>query len=211
MYIPKHFEQPSIEAMHALIRAYPLATLVTFGAEGLRADHIPLLLSENPAPYGLLSGHIPRANPVWREASNQTESIVVFQGPDAYITPSWYASKQETGKVVPTWNYAVVHAHGRIRVIDDAQWLRAHLEMLTQQQEGAFAHPWSVSDAPSDFTEKLFAGLVGIEIHIDKLVGKWKVSQNRSEQDKAGVAAGLRGLGVSNASQMAELVERGTR
>lgn len=209
MYIPKHFEQLSIEAMHELIRAYPLATLVTLDAEGLCANHIPLLLSEKPEPYGLLSGHVPRSNPVW-EASNQTVAIVIFQGPNAYITPSWYASKQETGKVVPTWNYTVVHAHGHIRAIDNPQWLRAHLEVLTNQQEAPFAHPWSVSDAPRDFTEKLLASLVGIEIQISKLIGKWKVSQNRPEQDKAGVVAGLRRLDISNTSQMAELVERGT-
>ena len=137
-------------------------------------------------------------------------AIVIFQGPNAYITPSWYATKQETGKVVPTWNYTVVHAHGYIRAIDNAQWLRAHLEILTNQQEVSLAHPWSVSDAPRDFTEKLLGGLVGIEIQISKLVGKWKVSQNRPEQDKVGVVNGLRSSGITNASQMADLVERGT-
>ncbi len=210
MYTPKHFEQPSIEAMHEHVRAYPLATLITLGAEGLCANHIPMHLSESPQPYGLLSGHVPRSNPVWREASNQVEAIVIFQGPNAYITPSWYASKKETGKVVPTWNYTVVHAHGHIRVIDDAQWLRAHLETITNQHEASHAHPWAVADAPNDFTEKLLGSLVGIEISISKLVGKWKVSQNRPEQDRAGVVAGLRSLGVSDTSQMAELVERGT-
>lgn len=210
MYIPKHFEQPDIQAMHELIRAHPLATLVTFGVDGLCANHIPLLLSEKPEPYGLLSGHVPRTNPVWCEASSQVEAMVIFQGPDAYITPSWYASKQQTGKVVPTWNYTVVHAHGHIRAIDDTEWLRAHLEMLTNQQEAAFPHPWSVSDAPGDFTEKLLGNLIGIEIPISKLIGKWKVSQNRPEPDKAGVVTGLRSLGVSNSSRMADLVERGT-
>jgi transcriptional regulator len=146
---------------------------------------------------------------VWREASNGTETIVIFQGPNAYITPSWYATKKETGKVVPTWNYTVVHAHGHIRSIDSAQWVRAHLETLTNQQEASFSQPWSVSDAPSEYTERLIGGLVGIEIAISKLVGIWKVSQNRPEQDRAGVVAGLRNLGAPDALQMAELVERG--
>jgi transcriptional regulator len=195
--------------MHELIRAYPLASLITLGADGLCANHIPMHLSEKPQPYGLLSGHVPRSNPVWREASNGVEAIVIFQGPNAYITPSWYATKKETGKVVPTWNYTVVHAHGHIRIIDDAQWLKVHLETITNQQEASQPHPWAVSDAPSDFTEKLFGSLVGIEISISKLIGKWKVSQNRPEQDKAGVVAGLRSVGVSDASKMAGLVERG--
>lgn len=210
MYTPKHFEQPSIEAMHALVRSYPLGTLITLGAQGLCANHIPMHLSDKPAPYGLLSGHVPRANPVWHEASPDVEVMVIFQGPNAYITPSWYATKKETGKVVPTWNYTVVHAHGHLRVIDDAQWLRAHLETITHQQEASLANPWAVSDAPSDFTEKLFSHLVGIEITISKLFGKWKVSQNRPARDQAGVVAGLRSAGVADASQMARLIERGT-
>lgn len=209
MYTPKHFEQPSVEVMHELIRTYPLATLITLGAEGLCVNHIPMHLSEMPKPNGLLSGHVPHSNPIWREASNGVEAIVVFQGPNAYITPSWYASKKETGKVVPTWNYTVVHAHGHIRVIDDAQWLRAHLEQITDQQEASLPHPWAVSDAPSNFTEKLLGTLVGIEIVINTLVGKWKVSQNRPEQDKVGMIEGLRSSHAFGASQMADLVEHG--
>lgn len=209
MYIPKHFEQPSIEAMHELMVASPFVTLVTLGTDGLCGNHIPMELHKEPQPYGTLVGHVARANPVW-QISNGKEAMVIFQGPNAYITPSWYPSKAETGKVVPTWNYAVVHAHGIVRVINDPQWVKAHIEKLTNHQEASFAHPWAVSDAPSDYTEKLFGGVVGIEIAITKLVGKWKVSQNRPEPDKAGVVTGLRSLGISEASQMAEFVERGT-
>lgn len=210
MYTPTHFEQPRIDAMHALMRAYPLATLITQGPGGLCANHIPMHLSEAPPPNGLLSCHVPRANSVWHEAGASMEALVVFQGPDAYVTPSWYPSKKEHGKVVPTWNYAVVHAHGQIRVMDSAPWLKAHLEQLTAQQEAPLAHPWALADAPSDFTEKLFATLVGMEIVIHKLVGKWKVSQNRPAQDRAGVVAGLHNASAADAAQMAALVERGT-
>lgn len=210
MYIPKHFQQPSIAAMHALMRAYPLATLVTLEADGLCANHLPMHLTAGDDHYGVLSGHIPRANPLWREVPQELDVLVIFQGPQAYITPSWYASKNETGKVVPTWNYAVVHAHGNIRVIDDARWLIAHLETITRQQEATQNEAWAVADAPADYLEKLQGTLVGIEIPIRRLVGKWKLSQNRSEADRAGVVAGLRGLGRSDASEMAEWVVRGT-
>jgi len=210
VYIPKHFAQGSVEAMHALMAANPFAMLITLGAEGLCANHIPMELSREPSPYGTLSGHVARSNPLWRESSNGAEALVVFQGPNAYITPSWYPSKKETGKVVPTWNYAVVHAHGQVRMIDDARWVKAHIGKLTHHQEASFAQPWAVSDAPGEYTEKMFGGVVGIEILITRLVGKWKVSQNRTAADQAGVVAGLRELGDAEALQMAELVERGT-
>lgn len=209
MYIPKHFEQPSVEAMHALMRAHPLATLITSGSAGICVNHIPMHLAKVPAPYGLLAGHVPRANPVWREASSAVEAVIVFQGPNAYITPSWYPSKQEHGKVVPTWNYVVVHARGHIRVIEDAQWLRTHLERITDEREAPLADPWAVSDAPREFTDTLLGALVGIEIVVTTLVGKWKVSQNRPEPDRVGVIAGLSATEALGASQMADLVTRG--
>jgi len=210
VYTPKHFEQQSIAAMHAHIRAYPLATLVTLGADGLCANHIPMYLTEKPQPNGMLAGHVPRSNPVWRETDKSVAALVIFHGPNAYITPSWYPEKKETGRVVPTWNYTVVHARGRMRIVDDAAWLKAHLEQLTDHQEAPLSHPWAVADAPTDFTEKLSAALVGIEIPISSLVGKWKLSQNRPEQDKAGVVSGLLGVAALGAAQMAELVEHGT-
>lgn len=205
MYIPRHFAQPEIAALHALMRAHPLATLVTLGPDGPDANHVPLHLSTDHGAHGLLAGHLPRANPAWREHAAGCDVLAVFHGPEAYITPSWYATKQATGEVVPTWNYATVHARGRLRVIDDGQWLRAHLEQLTRAQEARFAQPWSVDDAPDEYTERLMRGLVGIEIAITRLEGKWKVSQNRPAEDRAGVVVGLRGLG-GGALAMAELV-----
>lgn len=208
MYIPAHFEEPRISVMHELIRAHSLATLVTLSSTGLNANHIPLHLSDDASPFGILRGHVARANPIWIDYAKDVDVLAVFQGPDAYITPSWYATKQETGKVVPTWNYAVVHAYGTLQVIDDAAWVRAQLEALTAQNEADFAKPWAVSDAPLDFTEKLIEAVIGIEIVITRLSGKWKVSQNQPPQNQAGVINGLNEQGRTGASAMAELVEK---
>ena len=189
------------------MRAYPLATLVTHGADGLTANHIPLHFSPDPAPHGTLYGHIARANPLARPGSANGDVLAVFQGPEAYVSPSWYATKAETGKVVPTWNYAVVHAHGTLRLVDDPAWLRARLEELTSAQEGAFATPWQVGDAPDDYIEKLLRAIVGVEIAVTSLVGKWKVSQNQPDANRAGVVDGLTSRG---AADMAALVAGGT-
>ena len=204
MYIPKHFEQLSVDAMYELIDNYPFATLVTCGDSGLCADHVPMEVDRS---LGVLRCHVARANPVWRKVSDGTQAMVIFQGPDAYISPSWYPTKTETGKVVPTWNYAVVHAHGSIRVGDDVQWKRNLVEKLANQHEASFPDPWAVSDAPSDYIEKMLGSIVGMEIAISRLEGKWKLSQNRPETDREGTVKGLRNLG---ATAMAELVERGT-
>ncbi len=206
MYTPKHFEEPRIEVMHELMRARPLSTLVMLTSNGLEANHIPLHLSDTPAPFGTLRGHFARANPLWSDYSKDIEVLAIFHGPDSYITPSWYATKPETGKVVPTWNFAVVHAYGTLRVIDDAAWVRAQLETLTTHHEAGFAHPWAVSDAPVEFTERLIANLVGIEIVITKLTGKWKVNQNQPAQNQASVIEGLNNSGLRDAAQMAALV-----
>ena len=208
MYIPKHFEQRDVATMQELIRANPFATLVTAGSEGLCVNHTPLHLTEQPAPYGLLAGHIPRANPLSQEAANGLDAAAIFHGPHAYISPSWYVSQAETRKFVPTWNYTVVHAHGRIRFIDDAKWLRAHLDKFTMQLEAEQPHPWSIADAPADFIEMLLPNLIGIEIVIDKLEGKWKVSQNRSIADRNSAASVLEKSGNSHASAIAELMRR---
>lgn len=191
MYLPRQFEEPNIAVMHELIRAKPLATLVTLNANGLEANHIPLALAAELAPYGVLSGHIARSNPLWQEHPADAEVLVIFHGAESYITPSWYASKAETGKVVPTWNYVSVQAKGKLRVVHDAGWIRAQLESLTAHNEAGFAQPWAVADAPQEFTSKLLEAIVGIEIVITDLKGKWKVSQNRSMQDRASVADGL--------------------
>lgn len=205
MYVPKHFEEPSLDVLHELMRERPLATLVTLLPDGLNADHIPLHLSAGDFPLGILRGHVARSNSLWTGHAEDVEVLAVFQGADAYVTPSWYPTKRETGKAVPTWNYAVAHAYGTLCVIDDASWLRAHLEALTAQQEVAFAEPWQVADAPHDYIDKMIGAVVGIEIVVSRLTGKWKLSQNQPAQNRAGVIDGLRAGGCS---EMATLVER---
>ena len=207
MYTPKHFEEPRVEVMHELMRARPLATLVTLSSGGLDANHIPLHLTDTPAPFGTLHGHVARANPLWSNFAAEVEVLAIFHGPDSYITPSWYATKHETGRVVPTWNYAVAHAYGKLRVIDDAAWIRAQLEALTAHNEAGFPQPWSVSDAPREYTEKLIETIVGIEIVITRLTGKWKVSQNQPAKNQAGVIAGLADSDQRDAAEMAALVK----
>ncbi len=206
MYLPGHFEESRTERLHALMRAYPFATVVTTGPEGPEANHLPLLLDSGPSHYGTLRGHVARANPVWKQLDEGARALVIFQGPQAYITPGWYRSKQETGKVVPTWNYAVVHARGTVRPVDDPVWLRRLVEQLTNRHESGRSTPWQVSDAPADYIEKMLKAIVGIEIQIDRLEGKWKLGQNRSAADQAGVAAGLEGERTDQASGMVDLM-----
>ncbi|GJE16125.1 FMN-binding negative transcriptional regulator [Methylobacterium marchantiae] len=206
MYEPPHFRTDDIETQAALIRACPLGLLVSAGANGLMANPIPFLLDTEEGGQGTLRAHLARANPQWRDLDGLPECLVVFQGPDRYVTPSWYATKRETGKVVPTWNYATVQVRGRPRVIEDEAWLRRQIDDLTRMREAGRDAPWAVSDAPPAFTAAQIRGIVGIEIPIAKLSGKWKVSQNRSEADRAGVAAGLR-RDAGGADAMAELVD----
>lgn len=187
MYLPKHFAEPRIEAMHELIDAHPLATLVTLSSNGLDANHIPLQLVTDDSPFGKLQGHVARANPLWQDFDQDAGILAIFQGPEGYISPSWYATKKETGKAVPTWNYAVVHAHGTLRIIDDTRWLRAQIEALTTHNEATLPHPWAVSDAPDDYVEKMIAAVVGIEIVITRLSGKWKMSQNQPAENQEGL------------------------
>ena len=211
MYIPPQFEQPNIEVMHELIRNRPLATLITLGSEGINANHIPFHLSLTPEPFGVLRGHVARSNPIWSDLASNIDTLAIFHGPEAYISPSWYATKQEAGKVVPTWNYTVVHAYGSLRIIDDAVWVRAQLEALTNHNEAVFSEPWAVSDAPVDFTEKLIEALVGIEMVITRLSGKWKVSQNQPPQNQRSVIQGLKASGQADAMTMAALVKTGIK
>lgn len=208
MYIPKHFAEPRVEVLHELMRTRPLATLVAQTTDGLDANHIPLHLSLDPAlpdSRGILRGHIARANPLWK-SSDSTQVLAIFHGPEAYITPNWYPTKAETGKAVPTWNFAVAHAHGTLRVIDDTAWLRAHLDTLTVSQESRFDHPWQVSDAPPDYIDNMIKAVVGIEIVITRLNGKWKLSQNQPAQNQDGVIAGLNALGDERSQEMAKWV-----
>lgn len=208
MYVPRHFDEPRIDVLHALMRARPLATLVTWSASGLNANHVPLHLADEPAPLGILRGHVARANPMWRDFDAEVETLAIFHGPDAYVTPSWYPTKAETGRVAPTWNYAVAHAYGKLRVIDDAVWLRSLLEALTAHNEAGFAQPWQVGDAPADYVEQMIKAVVGIELVITRCVGKWKISQNQPVQNRAGVVRGLQAQGSADALAMAELVRQ---
>jgi len=194
MYLPAAFAEDRLEVRHGLIRAYPLATLILADADGVTADMIPFMLYADEGAHGLgvLRAHVARANPLWRKLEAGARCLVVFQGPDSYISPTWYETKRTTHKVVPTWNYAVVQARGAARVVDDAAWLRRQLDDLTASQEGRMPVPWKPSDAPADFLAANMKAIVGIEIAIDSLVGKWKVSQNRGELDQRGVVEGLR-------------------
>ena len=189
MYAPSHFEETRLDALHALIEAHPLGTVVTHGAAGLEADHIPFEIAAPTldAPFGTLRAHVARANPLWRQAGAGV--LVVFQGPSAYVSPSLYLEKPVSGKVVPTYNYAVVHAHGALRAVEDPAWLLALLERLTARHEAARAAPWAVRDAPPAFIETLLEAIVGIEVPLERLQGKWKLSQNRPRADRAAVAA----------------------
>lgn len=207
MYQPPHFREDRLEVQHALIEAHPLGLLITLGSTGLTANPIPFVLDASASPFGTLRAHLSRANAQWRDFDPSQEALVVFQGAETYITPSWYEAKREHGKVVPTWNYAIVQAYGRMRVMDDPAWLLKQITAMTAVQEAARSEPWAVSDAPADFVAAQLKGIVGIEIEITRIEGKWKVSQNRSEGDRRGVAAGLR-LSEDDASlQMAEWVE----
>ncbi len=211
MYIPKHFQEPDVGILHELMRARPLATLITLLPGGLNADHVPLHLSVADSSLGTLRGHVARSNPLWKGHAPDVEVLAVFQGADAYVTPSWYPTKRETGKAVPTWNYAVAHAYGALRVIDDTAWLRAHLEALTGEHEAAFAEPWRLADAPREYIDTMIGAVVGIEIVITRLSGKWKLSQNQPAQNRAGVIDGLHADGKPDALEMAALVERAGR
>jgi transcriptional regulator len=198
MYLPTHFEETRAEVLHELLRAHPLGLLVTQdGGGALAANSVPFVLDPDPAGgTGILRAHVARANPLWREARADVESLVVFQGPQAYISPSFYPSKAEHGKVVPTWNYVMVQARGRLRAIDDPAWVEAFVTRLTERHEAPRAKPWAVSDAPADFVATMLKAIVGIEITLTALTGKWKVGQNRSVADRAGVAKGLRDAGI---------------
>jgi transcriptional regulator len=210
MYQPAHFREDRLEVQHALIQAHPLAVLVTRGAEGLDANPIPFLVDPAASPLGTLRAHLARANPQWRSLDPEREALVVFQAVDSYVTPSWYATKRETGKVVPTWNYAMVQAWGRPRVTHDPGWLARQIRALTDRQEAARAEPWAVDDAPEPFVAAQLKGIVGIEIPIARIEGKWKASQNRPPADRAGVAEGLDRQGDEVSRVMARLVrERG--
>ena len=210
MYIPRHHEETELAVLHALVEAHPLGTWITPGEDGEPiANHVPFLLDRERGELGTLVAHVARANPVWRSFSRTVDSLLIFQGPDAYVTPSWYPGRHADPRVVPTWNYAVVHARGMPRVVDDRDWLLRNVERLTGTHEAGRPAPWRVADAPADYVENLLRAIVGIEIPVSRIVGKWKVSQNRQEIDRRGVVAGLLGEGEDARSrEMAVMVGR---
>ncbi len=208
VYDPASFHESQTLLMHELMRAYPLATLVTLDAGALVADHIPMQVLAAPEPHGLLRGHVARANPLWRRHPQDLEALAVFQGPQVYVSPSFYPTKRLTGEVVPTWNYAVVHAYGRLTFIHDRQWLLELVESLTDAHEAVRPDPWKVADAPSAYIDKMLAAIVGFEFVISRMTGKWKVSQNRNAADRQGVVDGLRSTHDENARAIADLVQR---
>ena len=195
MYIPAHFAEPRTEVLHELIRQQPLGVLVTHGAGGLDANHIPFELDAGAAPLGLLHGHVARANPVWRELRDGAEVLVVFQAEHGYLSPTWYPSKHEQHRQVPSWNYRVVHAHGRITIHDDERHVRSVVARLTRRHEAGQPVPWKMGDSPAEFIDTLLKAIVGIEIEITRLAGKFKLSQNKAASDIQGAAEAYRAQG----------------
>jgi transcriptional regulator len=208
MYTPVQFKVGETAEAHALMRAHPFAILVTHGADGVMATHLPTVLKVDAAsPLGRIECHVARPNPQWKTFAADIDALMIFQGAEAYIRPGWYPSKAEHGKVVPTWNYAVVHAYGRLEVVDDKDWLLAHVGELSDQQEAPFAARWSTADAPADFLERQARGIVGLRLEIARLEGKVKMSQNRDHADRDGVVRGLAERAQGQDAAAAALVE----
>jgi transcriptional regulator len=191
LYLPAHFNEVRHDVMRALMRAHPLCTLVAQCDSGLVANHVPVQAVDEPAPLGCLRGHIARANPLWRDYRSETQALAIFQGPHVYVSPSFYPSKDKTGEVVPTWNYAVVHASGTFKFIQDTEWLREFVTGLTETYETPRAVPWKIQDAPAPYIDKNLKLIVGFEFSISALEGKWKMSQNRTQSDREGVLRNL--------------------
>jgi transcriptional regulator len=207
MYQPYDFRVEDVSEMHALMRARPFAALISAGSAGLYASHLPTVLKDD-GPYGVIECHLARANPHWSDLAEGNEALMIFQGPEGYITPNWYPSKALHGKVVPTWNFAVVHAYGRPEVMKEKDWLLRHVTELTAQQERNGAKPWAPTDAPDTYIEVMLRGIVGFRFAITRLKGKWKMSQNREVQDRVGVVKGLSARAAGDDLKMAEIVSR---
>jgi transcriptional regulator len=205
MYRPDHFRVDDIAEMHALMRGRPFATLVSSGPSGLVATHLPTVLKQGGS-FGAIECHLARPNPHWKDLAEGGEALMIFQGAEAYITPNWYATKKETGKAVPTWNYAVVHAYGRPQVMQDRDWLRRHVTELTTQQEAHEPHPWKVADAPESYVDVMLRGIVGFRFDIARLEGKWKMNQNRELRDRVGTADGLEQRDAGEDAQVAAMM-----
>lgn len=210
MYLPAPFREDRREVQFDLIRAHPLGLLISSGPGGLMANPVPFTAYADEAG-GVLRAHVARANPQWAELAGPAECLVVFQGPHSYISPSWYPTKTETHRVVPTWNYATVHVWARVTIHPEAAWLRRQLDDLTAAHEGRRAAPWRVADAPADFIDAQLKAIVGLELAITRIEAKWKMSQNRSEADRQGVAAGLQAEGSPDQTAVARLVTEGLK
>jgi transcriptional regulator len=212
VYTPQQFDETRVAVLHALMRAKPLATLVTLHETTIVANPIPVQTLSLPEPLGSLCGHIARANPLWRQHPPEREALAIFQGPQVYISPSLYPSKKISGEVVPTWDYVVVQAYGTLRFIHDAEWLLGLVSSLTDRHEALRTVPWKVADAPASYVRTMLRAIVGFEFVISKLTGKWKVSQNRGAADQHGVVGGLRAAGDPDSREVAELLaERSDR
>lgn len=204
MYLPTHFEENRPEILHRLIADHPLGALITHGAKGLDANHVPFELDLSKGEPGMLRAHVARANPVWQEIENGTEVMVIFQGATGYISPTYYPSKQEAHKQVPTYNYLVLHAHGRMTVRDDEAYVRGVVARLTRKMEAGEPTPWKMGDAPADFIDTMLQAIVGIEIEITRMTGKSKLSQNKATPDRLGAVEGVRARETDAASALAD-------
>lgn len=207
LYIPPHFRETDTVRLQAEIKRIGFATLTTVGPDGPLISHLPVFLDTNVGAFGQIRCHVARANPQWRDSDFSKTALAVFMGPDTYISPSWYPSKQEHGKAVPTWNYVSICARGRIEVFQDRDELAAHVAELSNLHEAAFPQPWQISDAPADYIERQLKGIVGFRFTIDALDGKMKLSQNRSEADQSAVAAALTASPDPNARAIAGLMD----
>jgi transcriptional regulator len=196
MYVPPAFREEDLPTIHAEMQKIQLATLVTVTGSGMVATHLPLMLDSSAGDYGTLYGHVARGNTQWSDSLADVEALAIFTASDAYVTPNWYPSKYETGKVVPTWMYAAIHAYGKAKFIDDAEWLRGFVTRLTDKHEARSAQPWKVTDAPADYVDGQLARIVGVELPISRLEGKWKFDQRSSQQDRVGILAGLEASGT---------------
>jgi transcriptional regulator len=210
MFMPDHFRVEDVAETHALMRAHPFAALVSATPGGLYGTHLPTVLKAE-GTNGTIECHLARANPHWKDLAKGEEAMMIFQGADGYITPNWYATKVATGKAVPTWNYAIVHAYGRPAIMNDKEWLRRHVTELSDQQERTEAHPWKVSDAPDSYIDVMLRGIVGFRFEITRLEGKWKMSQNREAQDRLGVIDGLKARAAGDDPEIAATVARKMR
>lgn len=208
MYVPSHFKEDDAGKLQQYIRDYGFGLLVVADDDGIEANHVPFYLStEQEGTLGQLQCHLARNNPLWRRLHDGARVLAIFQGPDAYVSPSWYATKAETGRVVPTWNYLAVHVEGSARIIEDSDWLKLHLQRLTDKHESGMASPWAVDDAPADFVEGLAQAIVGVEIRIETLMGKLKASQNQPERNRVGVKAGLEAGEGAQGRAMAKFID----